>query len=167
MSINIRTAAWRLVVVAAVSVGVLAASAPVSASASTPEVSAAIAAPTATPIAVPLDNLGAHLSGVQVEVAGPSKYAPTASPSASIGLGWYVYLRFSPAEQRFILTGGVGTVVVLVCAATAGVGCVVAGLAGVWIAAWISEFYNPRCWVEVKLTYSGSPVGGNRCWKVA
>ena len=104
-------------------------------------------------------------TNVSVQVVAPKVSGP--STDASVGLGWYIYLRFSPQEQRFILQAGTGAVAVLVCAVSAGTACWVAGVAAAVIVAWIAEFYNPTCWVEIRLTYTGRFAGGNRCWKRA
>ena len=59
----------------------------------------------------------------------------------------------------------IGAVVTLVCAATSGIGCVVAGLAGSAIVAWVAYDYNWRCWVEPRLSYNGNIQSSNRYWR--
>ncbi|MGY1844978.1 hypothetical protein [Modestobacter sp. SYSU DS0875] len=78
------------------------------------------------------------------------------SAQVSVGLGRYVYLRMSPQDQRFILQGGSAAVATLVCLATAGTGCIVATGAAAVIAAWVGIYYNPSCWLELRLTYAGA-----------
>ena len=90
---------------------------------------------------------------------------PGMQPNFCIGLGWSIYMRFSPTDQRFVLSVGAGAVVALVCAVTAGIGCVVAGFAGGTIVAWIAYYYNWACWVEIRLSYQGYIQGINRYWR--
>ncbi len=90
---------------------------------------------------------------------------PGMQPNFSIGLGWWFYMRFSPDDQRYAMTIGAGGVVALVCAATAGIGCVVAGLAGGAVVTWIAFYYNWRCWVELRLSYNGNLQSINRYWR--
>jgi hypothetical protein len=90
-------------------------------------------------------------------------YPVKADPS--VGLGWYVYLRFSPNDQNFIIGAGAVVVPVIVCAITAGTACTVAIVAAGVIAAWVNAYYHPRCWVEFKFTYWGGLAGFNRYWR--
>lgn len=62
---------------------------------------------------------------------------------------------------------GAAVVASIISLASAGTACIIAGVASAVIAAWVGYLYNPRCWVEVKVTYGGSVAGGNSCWKVA
>ena len=88
---------------------------------------------------------------------------PGMQPNFSIGLGWSIYMRFSPTDQGFVLS--VGAVVALVCAVTAGIGCVVAGFAGGALVAWIACYCNWACWVKIRLSYQGYIQGINRYWR--
>jgi hypothetical protein len=82
-------------------------------------------------------------------------YPVTADPQ--IGFGWYIYVRLSPNDQRFMVQNGPivfgGTVcgyitknpqVAIACATAATV-----------VGNWLSVYYNPKHWVEIKFTYAG------------
>ena len=74
-------------------------------------------------------------------------------------------MRFSPTDQRFVIRVEAGAVVALVCAITAGVGCIIAGFAGGTSVARIAYYYNWACWMELKVSYRGSIQGFNRYWR--
>ena len=135
---------------------------------STPPVSAAPGAPEgaqltqtsmsrdrSAPDSVDISEL---LEGVSVELTrerDPQRPYLGNSPEASVGLGWYIYLRFSPREQRFVMSVGAAAVAALICVASGGTACIVAGFAAATIGYWVAYFYNTSCWIEIKLTYSG------------
>jgi len=82
----------------------------------------------------------------------------------TVGLGRYIYLRMSPQDQQFVSAAGAAAVVALVCAASAGTACVVAGFAAAAIVAWVQTYGQSRCWVELKITYAGRFAGVNRVY---
>jgi len=100
----------------------------------------------------------------QAEIAAQTA-AGVVTPNVSVGLGWYVYMRFSPTDQRFILTAGAVVVAGIVCVVSAGVACAIAGIAAGLITAWIAYYYNWACWVEFQFTYSGQLHAFNRYWR--
>jgi len=77
----------------------------------------------------------------------------------TVGLGRYIYIRMSPQDQQFVVAAGAAGVIALVCAATDGVGCVVAGFFASTLVAWVQSYGQSRCWVEVKVTYAGQFAG--------
>ena len=90
---------------------------------------------------------------------------PGIQPNFSIGFGWSIYMRFSPTDQRFVLIVGTTGLISLVCFISAGTACAIAGFAGGSIIAWIASYYNWRCWIEVRLSYSGYVQGVNPYWR--
>ncbi len=103
------------------------------------------------------------LSGVQIIVKHGSK--GVSRPDASVGFGWSIYWRLSPTDQRFVLQAGAVAVTAIICLVSAGTACVLAGaIAGIF-AVWVSEYYNWRCWIEIKTSYTGHFQGVNRYWR--
>lgn len=90
-----------------------------------------------------------------------------AAPEMSIGFGWYIYLHnVTPSDQRFLINASVGSIAAVICAASAGTACGIAGVAAAIIIAAVSEYYKPRCDLEIQLYWTGRlrtiyPV---RCW---
>jgi hypothetical protein len=88
-------------------------------------------------------------------------YPVTADPQ--ISFGWWIYVRLSPQDQKYVI-GNAFLFVPIVCARISGsinfvAGCSIAGGA---VANWLSNYYNPSKWVEVRLSYNGNLAGIKR-----
>ena len=90
----------------------------------------------------------------------------TGDLTTQASIGYYLYFRFSPQDQQIVIGLGAIAVTALICPLTAGIGCVVAAAtAAASIALRVFNYYNPRCWIELKLRYNGTPAGVNRYWR--
>lgn len=85
-------------------------------------------------------------------------------PRVNIGFGTGVYITLTHAEQNAVLTGSTGLVIGLICAATAGIACVVAGPIVAAAVTFVSTRglcpNNGR--LEVKINYGGG-IQGTKC----
>lgn len=90
------------------------------------------------------------------------RYPVAADPRVSFG--WYVYVKLSPADQRFLLQAYPSVFAGFVCAvAFKNVYAVAAcATAGGLVKDWIGSYYNPNRWVEVRFTYQGNFAGIKR-----
>ena len=77
-------------------------------------------------------------SGSTVVLEKPAD-SGTVTPAWSIGVGWGWYLYLNQSDQRVLAQGGAAGLAVLICDATALVGCAAVTAAAVAAAAWITD----------------------------
>ena len=137
---------------------------------SSPEMIALFSSPAAQELtAAERESLAQRLYevGTALRQNAPVSSGAIDTPEMSIGLGWYIYLHnVTPSDQRFLINAGVGSVAAVICAASAGTACAIAGVAAAVIISAVSEYYKPRCNLEVQLYWTGQlrKIYASRCW---
>lgn len=99
-----------------------------------------------------------------VEVVQTRGIAPFVQPDVSVRLDWYVHIRLSPQDQRLVIQA-TSALATLVCVASPGLACQIARQAADFIVLGVATYLNPRCWIDIKLTYFGQLVGIDRHWR--
>lgn len=78
------------------------------------------------------------------------------APAFDIGLGWGIYINnITPSEQRVWAQASVGTVAAILCAASGGLSCGVAGGVAAILVPTISEYLHPTYCLSVRLVPGG------------
>jgi hypothetical protein len=123
-------------------------------------VTAPLALPTATPqdvdaVAAALDSQGVATmvsplfatvrtvdtlpSGSTVVLERPRVAPGTVTPQFSVGAGWGIYVQLNRSDQTVLVNAGAAGLAVLICEATALVGCAAATAACACAATWVSN----------------------------